>query len=443
MAIRLTGLGGFDSSGVIDQLVDIARQPLRALDTKVRNLDSAKATLTAFSSKLAALKTAALALSTPTGFSSMSATSSDTAIVASVTGAAVTGSYGIEVTQLARVQKSRTAELASASTALGQSGDVTIQIGSTTKTISLVATDTLTDVATKISGSGARVIASVLSTGTGYRLVVQGLDTGAANAFSITENGPSLGLAQYEDARDASLTIDGLPITRPTNQIADAIPGVTFALTKTTTAKATLSMTGDPAALKTKIEAFVTAYNDVVSSGHSAAGWGSQKATNAVLAGDTSVRRALDRISSLATGAVTGASSTMRSLISAGVSIAKDGRMSLDATKLDAVMKSDPLSVQRLFVLDSSLGMTGVMKTIADTIDGLVTSTTGAVKARIDSLGAQSKRLSDSRTTQEKRVEQYETQLRKQYADLDVAMSRYQTMAGALSGIGSGSGSTG
>jgi flagellar hook-associated protein 2 len=439
MAIRLTGLGGFDSSGVIDQLVDIARQPLRALDTKMRNLDSAKTTLTAFSSKLTALKTAALALSTPTGFSSMTATSSDAAIVASVSGTAVMASYGVEVKELARVQKSRTAEQASASTALGQSGDVTIQIGGVTKTISLVATDTLTDVATKIAASGARVTASVLSTGTGYRLVVQGLDTGAANAFSITENGPSLGLAQYEDARNASVTIDGLLITRPTNQVADAIPGVTLALTKTTTTPATLSVTGDPAGLKTKIEAFVTAYNDVVSSGHAAAGWGSQKATNAVLAGDSAIRRALDRVASLTTGAVTGASTSMRSLISAGISIAKDGRMTLDATKLEAAMKSDPISVQRLFVLDAGLGMTGVMKTIADTIDGLVTSTSGAVKARIDSLGAQQKRLSDSRGTQEKRVEQYETQLRKQYADLDVAMSRYQTMAGALSGIGSGS----
>ncbi len=440
MAIRLTGLGGFDSSGVIDQLVQIAREPLRALDIKVRNLDSAKQTLSTFSTKLAALKTAAVALSTPTGFQSMSATSSEAAVVASVSGAAVAGSYTIEVGQLARVQKSRTADYASPTTALGQEGELTITIGSTSKNIPIASDDSLSTIASKIAGSGARVTASVISTGSGYRLSVQGLDTGAANAFSITEDGPSLGLALYEDARDAQVTVDGLALSRPTNQIADAIPGVTLAVTKNTApgTPATLTVSGDPAALKTKIDAFVTAYNDVVNAGHTAAGWGSTKATNAVLAGDSAIRRALDRISSLVTGPVTGASTTMRSLGSVGLSVARDGRMSLDAAKLEAALKSDPLSVQRLFILDSSLGMTGVMKTLGDAIDSLVTGTGGAVKSRIDSLGAQSKRLTDSRATKEKRVEQYEAQLRKQYADLDVAMNRYTTMSNAISGIGSG-----
>jgi len=439
MAIQLTGLGGFDSSGVIDQLVQIARQPIAALDTKVRTLDSAKATLTAFSSKLSALKTAALSLSTPAGFQSMSATSSDGAVVASVTGVVTSGSYSLEVSQLARAQKSRTADYASSSTALGQSGDLKFTIGSTEKTVNIVATDTLASIATKIAGSGARVTASVLSTGSGYRLMVQGLDSGAENAFSITETGPTLGLSTFETALDANLKVDGIPVTRPTNQIADAIPGLTFALTKTTTTPATLSVAGDPSALKTKIDSFVKAYNDVVASGHTAAGYGTVKATNGLLAGDSAIRRSLDRISSLVTSPVTGASTTMRSLAAAGITLAKDGTMSLNATKLEAAMKSDPASVQRLFIVDASLAMTGVMKNIGDAVDGLVTSSNGAVKTRIDALGSQSTRLSGSRAGKEKSVEAYEKQLRKQYSDLDIAMSRYQSMSNAISGIGSGS----
>ncbi len=52
------------------------------------------------------------------------ATSSDTSVVPSVTGSAVPSSYAIEVSQLARVQKSRSDAQASATTALGQAGSL-------------------------------------------------------------------------------------------------------------------------------------------------------------------------------------------------------------------------------------------------------------------------------------------------------------------------------
>ena len=86
MPIQLTGLGGFESGTVISQLVDLAKKPLREIDTKRVQIDSASSTLSAFSAKLTALKNAAIALSSTSGFTSMSASSSDTGLVATVTG---------------------------------------------------------------------------------------------------------------------------------------------------------------------------------------------------------------------------------------------------------------------------------------------------------------------------------------------------------------------
>jgi flagellar hook-associated protein 2 len=442
MAVQLTGLGGFDSGTVISQLVELAKKPVTDLDSKKSLVDSAGLTLNSFSTKLAALKTASTALSTTAGFTSMGVTSSDNGIVASVSGSPPPGSYTVSVTQLARAQKSRSDAQASATTALNQAGTLTFQIGTQTAVnVNVAATDTLSDIATKINQAGIRVSANVINAGGSYRLAIQGLDSGADNAFTITEgSGVSLGFAnvatsRIETAQDANLTIDGLAVTRPTNQITGALPGMTLALTKLTTSPATLTVAGDSTQLKTKINALVTAYNDVVNAGHQATGYGTSKASNSVLAADPAIRRSLDRVSKLVAGQVTGASNNYRSLASIGLSLSREGTMSFDATKFDAALAKDPSALQKLFVTDTTLGATGVMKNIEDTVTSLITTDNGTIKARIAALQAQSRNIATSRTAKQARVDAYEKQLRKQFSDLDIAMSRYQSMSSALNSI--------
>lgn len=444
MAIQLTGLGGFDSGNVISQLVSIANRPLYELDSRRALVDSASSTMSSFSSKLAALKSAATALATTSGFSSMAATSSDSAVVATVTGSAARSSYNVSVTQLAQAQKTRSDAQASATTARNESGTLSIQVGSGAAfDVAITATDTLSDIAMKINQSGARVSASIIDAGGSYRLSVQGLDTGAANAITFTEGGAlSLGLSSgantYEVAQDAQLTVDGLAVTRPTNSVADAIQGVTLALKKTTTSAATVEVAADSTALKAKLNAFVSSYNDVVKNGQTIAGYGTTKAMSSVLAADPAVRRSLDRISSLVTGFIPGATGDYRSLATAGISLSRDGVMTLDAAKLDKALERDPEAVRRLFVTDAASGATGVMKSLADAIDGLITGQGGVVKSRIESLSKQSQQLVESRAKKEALVKKYEQQLRSQFAALDQAMSRYQTMSTALVGLGGG-----
>lgn len=442
MAIQLSGLGGFDSAGLVDQLVAVAQKPVAALSTKKGQVDSASLTMSSFSNKLSTLKTAATALATPAGFVSMAATSSDTALVGSVSGSAAAGSYSVSVQQLAKAQKTRSDAQVSSTTALGQAGELSFQIGAGTPvTVDVVATDTLTDIAAKISRTGARVSAGIINAGGSFRLSLQGLDTGESNAITFTEGGTiNLGLSnaanKVESAQDAKLTVDGLAVTRPTNSVADAIPGVTLALTKPTTTPATVTIASDSSALKTKLNAFVTAYNDIVNSAHSATGYGSAKASNAVLAGDSAIRRSLDKVTALVTGQIAGttAASPFRSLAGVGISSSKDGTLTLDAAKLDAALAKDPVAVSRLFVTDTATGATGVMKTLSDSIGDLV-STSGAIKTRQDALTAQSKRVAASIEEKQKRIDEYEAGLKKQFAALDQAMSKYSSMASSLSSL--------
>lgn len=438
MTITLGGLAsGIDTQSLIDGLVAAAKQPITQLATRKSQIDAASTTVSQISSKLSALKTAALALTTTTGFASYAATSTDNSVVGSATGAAQVGSYDVTVSQLASTQKTRaTASFASSTTALGLTGSFAIQVGTgAAVNVTIAAGDSLGDIASKISASGTRVAASLMNDGSGYRLALQGLDTGASNAFTITETGTSFGFTNYRPAQDAVFEVDDIPMTRASNQVTGAIGGVTLALTKVTTTPATITISSDTGSLKQKINALVSAYNDVVNAGHAAAGFGSATASNPVLQADGAIRTSLHRINDVVTGAVPGATGVYRTLYAIGMSLNNDGTLTFDGAKLDAAMAADPTGVRRLFVTDVSIGATGVMKTLTDAVDKLTTGQGAPIKARLDSLSAQSKRLADSQTEIQTRVDSYQTQLQKQFSAMDQIVGKYKTMANALTGV--------
>lgn len=441
MVIQLTGLGSFDSSGVVTQLVAIAHQPIDALNTRQTQLNSAVSTLGTFSSRLATLKANTNTLLDTTSYSSITASSTDTSVAVSSTGAAQVGSYSVQVTGLASAQKLRSDTQTDSATALGMTGTLSIQVGTGTSVpIDVAATDTLADIATKLSSSGARISASVLFDGSTYRLSVQGLDTGAANAFTITQSGFDLGLEKpvnkYQSAADASLVVDGVNITRPTNQITGVIPGVTLAVTKIGVTS-TVNVGSDTTTLKSKINGFVSAFNDIVNASHTATGYGSAKASNPILAGDSSIRRVVDLLARTVSSAVPGTSGAYTTLASIGIHLTTAGTLTFDSTKLDAGILADPGGVRKLFVTDASLGATGVMKTLGTAIDSFTTGAGAPIQSRIDALTASSKGIDDLVAQKQLRVDAYEAQLKKQFTNLDVMMSKFNSMSSAIGSIGS------
>ena len=444
MPFSLGGLAsGIDTNALVEGLMGVARQPSDQLAAKKTQVDGASATVSTFSSKLSALKTAALALTTNVGFASSVASSSDPSVVATATGSVSAGSFAVTVGKLARAQKTRGAATL-ATGALGMAGSLDIQVGGSPanlKNVAIVATDTLADIASKISSSGARVTASVLNTTDGYRLVVQGLDTGEANAFTIGENGTTLGFGDpgtptpgsvYETAQDAEFTVDGMPMKTATNQVSGVLGGLKLALTKLTTSPVTVQVSSDATVLKQKVTLLMNAFNDVVNHGHTVTGYGGNKSSNPVLAADSAIRGSLRKMGALMGAPVagtTGAYTTMRSI---GFKASQDGTLTMDYTKLEAALTADPDSLRRLFVTDTVTGATGLMDTLMKAVDGLVLGKSAPVAARITALQAQSKRISDTKTKMDLRLTDYEAQLKKQFSAMDAAVGKYKAMQSSL-----------
>jgi len=341
MPVTLSGLAsGIDTASIVNQLISADSGTLNALQDKSSNTQAANSTVSSIGTQLSTLATAAQALSDATSNGSFTATSSGTMVGVTSSPAAQPGTYSVEVKDLAAAQRTYSQSFASDTAALNQTGSFTIAVGTgAPATINVLATDSLQSIVSKINDSGLQVSASVFNDGTTSRLQIRGINTGKANALTFVENGTTLDLngtgalptsgKTVQPAQDASLIVDGFPVTRPTNQITGAINGLTLNVTDKTTSPITVNVASDPTTLTTNLNAVVTAYNNVINAIHKATGYGDQKASNTLLSGDSTLRTVASKLSTSMQGMST-QSGSLTSLADIGLTLQRDGTLALD-----------------------------------------------------------------------------------------------------------------
>jgi len=424
--ISFGGLGsGLDTNSIVTGLVNASQGPLNQIKNQATGLTTVNTSLSNVATVLGKLQTALEAVDEVKEVGSYTASSSNSAIVATATGSASPGSYQVSVDRLATEQRTYSTGYGASDSALGVSGALNFSIGGGTATsISLDSSDTLDSIASKINSSGARVSASVINDGSQFRLQVRGLDTGAANA--ITFSGTALGLDVKDNTRqaaqDSQVTIDGFAITRSSNQVIGAISGVTLNLTATTAAgsPSTVKVDTDPNGLKNKLSSVVSAYNAVVDMVHNLAGFGSTKASVDGLAGDSLLRSLTSRMSN-AVGTQVG-NGTYQTLGSIGVSLDRDGHMSLDSDKLNKALAADPSGVANVIAGPDST--TGAVDVLRDVVKAFGLAGTGAIAQRQTSLASRIKDTNARADKEQARLDAYADALRKQFTALDTLMSQ-------------------
>ncbi|MES1179200.1 MAG: flagellar filament capping protein FliD [Myxococcales bacterium] len=422
----LSGVGsGIDTTSLISGLVNADSGRLNALKSKQTSTQSAVSTLSDISTTLGTLQSAVDALTTVSGVGSYAGTSSNSAIAISTSGAALPGSYTMNVTQLAKAQRTYSDTFGSPSTAVGQSGTLSIQSGSGSPVdINIGGTDTLDQIAGKINSAGGRFSASVFYDGTNYRLQLVGKDTGKDNALTITQSGLDLGLNKtantVQKAQNSIVNIDGFDVQRSTNQVVGAIQGVTLALTATTTAPVDVSVASDSTGLAAKIQSVVTAYNSVLSKINAAAGKGSTKAGNSELASDSTLRSITNKLSS--TLQTVSGSSKYNSLGSVGLSLQKDGTLALDQTKLKSALTNDPDAVTKLFAGDGT-STTGIMGSLSKAIKSYNQTGTGLLVTHQADIQSRITSLTDNINREQDRLDRYQTLLQKQFSAMDTSVT--------------------
>ncbi|MFZ5894343.1 MAG: flagellar filament capping protein FliD [Myxococcota bacterium] len=434
--ISFGGVGsGMDTEGIVSGLIQAESGTLNALKARVTDTDAAVSTLSNISSLLSTFRSAVNALSDARNVGSYTATSSSSAVAASANGAALPGAYSLEVLALAKEQRSYSQTFSAADQALGQSGTLTLQVGSgTAVNVDITASDTLNDIVTKINGKGGRFSASVFNDGTNYRLQLRGLDTGAANAITIS--GLDLGMNadgnKVQAAQDSKVKIDGFTVTRSTNQVVGAIQGVTLALTQETTSPVQLRIDSDSSALQTKIQSVVSSYNAVISKIQQTAGYGTTAGNSKVLRGDSTLRSIAQQMSSTVLKQVT-TGGTFQNLKDIGISLGRDGTLSLDSTKLSQAIARDSSSVSN--VLAGPTGSDGVMDLMTKLADNITASDKGILGLRSDGLSKLSKQLNTRAAAEQDRLNKEAERLRKQFTAMDTTVAGNQAQLSYLQNL--------
>ncbi|NHQ75553.1 flagellar filament capping protein FliD [Roseovarius gahaiensis] len=276
----------------------------------------------------------------------------------------------IAVDRLATSQVLNFAGYASADAEVGQ-GSLTVAMGNwsedtppvftpgtaTAQTITFAPGSTLADVAEELSlldGVSARVIDS--GNGTFSLGVIS--QTGAANALRFsTDAGSDPGLAtldfaadpaavQVQAAGNAELSLNGIPVTRSSNEVSDLLPGVDISLTAPTTTPASITATPDTEGSLEVMQGFVDMINATRSlfSDLTERGFG-EADTAGDLAGDILTESVMLGIETVL---ARGFGSTNTHLADIGVMTERDGSLSLNAAKFTEALTENPLLLNPL-----------------------------------------------------------------------------------------------
>ena len=300
--------------------------------------------------------------------------------------------------------------------------------------------DSLLDVVQRINDSDAHVTASYDSSSDTIRVVADtlgsrtiSLASGTSNFLDVT----NLTTATQTAGDDAQFTVNGGAVqTRNTNEVSDAIGGVNLSLLSVGTSTVTVS--GDDDAIVTKVQDFITAYNDSVDKLYAVL-----NPDDSDLQADSGLRVIDDFLRGTIFDRVTGISGDYTSLADIGVSTGEtfdasaSAHLELDEDAFSEALRDDRTNVQALF---SNTGDTGIADRMFDYLDD-VTKTTGFLNYRAKANGGLDKQidmLNDRIVRLELRVLERESRLRKQFARLEQMTASFQSQGTVLASLGSG-----
>ncbi len=432
---------GLDTGAIIQQLMGLERRPISALQTKQRTYNTQASKLRSLKTKLTTLKEKADALGGRGDVLTTKVSSSDEKVFTATSfGGAPLGPTSLHVTSLAMAEKtySNTFAAKDVEGAAG-TGTLSIQVGTDASVdVTIEATDTLETIVSKINSSDADVSAGMVFDGTDYRIRVTGNDTGLDRAISFTETGVALGFSnpanELQPAADAVFTLDNIPMTRSSNTFSDAIDGVKITLTgeSPTAAASTLDVSRDDDSLRTKVEAFISAYNDIQTTINGEFAYTGTPKGATSLSGDSTLRSVQSKLRSRVGDAVTGTTGAYRTLASLGITSQNDGTLTLDSAKLEAAIAADSDAVADFFAGDTGASITGFAELLGADIDIYNDDTDGALTNRIDSLEGRSKDIDDQIDRLELRLDKTEERLTKQYANLEQIVSGLQNQGNQI-----------
>ncbi len=445
--IRSPGItSGLDVNGLVTQLVTAERAPaaqrIQRQDTKLATQISA---LGALRGSLANLQSSVNPLKTETAFQTRTVDSSNSGVVTATAAAtAASGSFSVEVRQIASAQRIISNAIAGGTGAAVGTGTLTVSMGGSAFDVVITGSNnTLGGIRDAINGAtnNTGVRASIINTADGARLVLAARDTGAANTIRVTQAGGNGGLAaivydppttpgnytELEPAQDALIRVEGFDATSTTNTFTGVIDGLTInAVGASPGSIQTLTVGNDLKATTDRIKKFVTDFNSTANTLAALRRYNPTTREAGPLLGDALLRGIESDIRRQISTAATTADPPYTSLAAIGITTTKEGTLQINDAKLQAALTDDFDAVGRLFASTD-----GVTARLGASLDKALASD-AQIANRTTNMQNQRRSLEKDTAALDRRMEAVEARYRAQFTALDTALAGLQSTSNFL-----------
>lgn len=441
MSFSLTGLAsGLDTATIISQLMQIERIPYQKLEQRQNTLSSQQSIFRNINTKLSALRTAAEELSMSFNFDLRSTTVSDESVVKATASEGVPeGSYVINVESLATRHSLVSKKFSNLGEELNETLKITIAVGDESDIFTidpdpdngLTVEQALDQLRQKINASELDVTASLITTDDSQgikRLVITSNKTGTANSISIDDENNQFEFEDSVKAEDAIFKVNGVEIKSSSNEISEVIPGLSLTLMKA--GETTIHVQRDVDKIVEKVEAFVKAYNDVISTVKS--NLGKEKS----LQGDSTLRTLESHLNNLINRQVGNDPDALSFLFQIGLEVDKGkvdassmtGTISFDKEKFKSAFAANPDEVIRLFTYQDKdhPDQNGIAVQFKNSLMEWTSYGTGILAMKIEGYTSEISLINQQMEAMETRLELKEQQLKRQFTAMESALIQLQ-----------------
>lgn len=411
-----------NSSAISSEISTVEKRleaPITSLGSQV---SSDKALISAWGSISGAVSSLSNALSGIENLSTIDSraitSSNSNAATATVGNSALAGTYSLTGISLATGQELYSGLVSNTGGTLsGGAGAMTIALKSgKSETISLGSGSTLNDLATAINKQAGGVKASVVGTSEGSRLVLNSSGVGSAAAFSVTGTGAlkmfsyssatnkaSSGEVRAQTASNATLTLNGIPITSATNTLSSAVAGATISLTGA--GSTTLSVSSAPTALSGNLGSVVSSLNSAISAISSETKFVSKKSGSSTTssAGPLLGNFTASNLKNELMSAVSSLAGSGISASQLGLSLSSSGKVSFSSASFASTYAKNPTEVGSLVsqlytklknITASAIGAASGSSTTGSKVTGYISAQTNSLNDSINSIQQQITQIS-------------------------------------------------
>ncbi len=330
----------------------------------------------------------------------------------------------------------------------GEATGTTID-GSWEKSITILATDRLADVQTKINNAGYGVSASIINDGSNaapYRLSMTARNSGRGGRVVIDGGTTAVRAQTLVESQDAAVFLGGsdtpnpLLITASKNQLSGVIPGVTIDLHGVSSSPVSLNVTRSADNVVAQLKQYVETFNGMVDKINDLTSYDTTTNTGALLLGDSTVQQVQQTIYSVM-GTVVNTGGKYRLMADIGVTLDDKSKIAFDEEKFRAAYADDPGTVSKLFGMSTSKtadgkttttyqGFAGVLEARMTT---LIDPSNGVIAQTNKSLDAVTAQFNDRITQMDAALAIKRARLEQQFANMESVLAGLQSQQSALS----------